>query len=205
VGDNFVDNLSLRNSQSKDEFCSTALLDIGPDQTYEYIACGATATVQVLLPNPTPARTTSASQTSSTLSIRDSTSTSLPQSTSPPTSAVILPAETSSAKTANDKNPKQSNIGAIVGGVVGSIALICATILAVFWLRRKHASKKHSEALSVDQLHNDHFDMLPELVSSGPQKGFYGMWNKGIHVAPVEMEESRGGTLSPAELPVHGR
>ncbi|KAK7924331.1 hypothetical protein PG985_006385 [Apiospora marii] len=143
-------------------FCSTALLDSGRDQTYAHIACGTVQTTETLLAAPTaslatstspgtsvPAPTspgpspissgTAASTTSLPFDNNPSTLDTLPQdSNSPPQTT-----ETQSGA-AGDTTPN-NNTGAIIGGAIGGLAMICLTIFAIVYLFRR-GRKRRSEA-----------------------------------------------------------
>lgn len=187
------------------DFCSTALLVNGPDQTYEYIACGATATTQILLPNPTSADITS-TITSTTTAAPNPSPTSEIQSSNPQTPASDPTAGPSSPTASNmegSPGSSQTNIGAIVGGVVGSIVVICTTIFGVFWIRRKNNTKKALEYPPDNTFPSAYGNGLTEMDAAESQKQLFGQWN-GLP-APVEMDELDNATLKPVELPENNR
>lgn len=132
--------------------CSTVLLINGPDQSFEYIACGAQAQTDTLFPAPNAARTTAASSTSTSVPSSSLTSpASRPTATVVETSSVPL----SSSSTLMDSpfvsptsspgstalKPEPMNLGAIVGGAIGGLIVICLTILGIVLIRRKRGVK----------------------------------------------------------------
>ncbi|KOS16886.1 hypothetical protein ESCO_004854 [Escovopsis weberi] len=133
----------------KKDYCSLALLTFGVDQTYSYVACGGAYTTDHFLISPTTPLppTTTASSSSSTSS---SQSTSAP--TSPPATGATAsspratepPSQTSPAATSphdpgsNNKGSDNNNIGPIIGGIIGGIALLCGSVIAVVYLLRKN-------------------------------------------------------------------
>ncbi|KUI61181.1 hypothetical protein VP1G_11197 [Cytospora mali] len=123
-------------THSDGPYCSTALLTFGIDQTYSYIACGASAvTVHYNVATTSMSSSvTSASGTSTyarSLQISPtSASTSSPVSTGTPATSTSSSASTWASSV---------NTRAIVGGVVGGLAVVCACIVAVvyIWSRGK--------------------------------------------------------------------
>ncbi|KAL7946420.1 hypothetical protein V8C42DRAFT_320571 [Trichoderma barbatum] len=146
------------------QFCSTALLTFGVDQTYSYIGCGGSPKTDHYLFTPTadssstiPTSETSSStnqSSSPTTEIATQTTTSAFSSpsqstdavsgtTSEPTSAVPAK-ETNGGSSSSSSNSKSSssNTGAIIGGVIGGIALLCLSGLAAILLLRKNRSHR---------------------------------------------------------------
>ncbi|KAH3906114.1 hypothetical protein HBH56_208680 [Parastagonospora nodorum] len=185
------------------QFCSTVLSIAGRDQSYEYIACGAKAGTDRLFPSPnaasattTPSSPTSVPSTSFTISISQSTPTPLETSagsaeTSVTTDPISIPSKQESA-----------NIGAIVGGVLGGLALICLTILGTVLIRRKHGAQ--GKAISPpDHTHYDRngfTDNVPLYAhdSEDLQKYYHREDSQG----PVEMYSGpHPVNVEPVELP----
>ncbi|KAK0653581.1 hypothetical protein QBC41DRAFT_387469 [Cercophora samala] len=125
-------------------FCSTALLtlpnNVGP---FTYLACGKgpntdnylafTTIADTAVSSITPETTTSSSSTVS--SAQNDPSTSDPE---------FSPSDkTTQPNVEDNENPQSNNIGAIIGGVIGSIALLCASGIVIVWLlrRNRHSSK----------------------------------------------------------------
>jgi len=140
------------NSDRK-SFCSFALLTFGIDQTYTYIACSAKATTENYLVTPleatdvttTSEKTTSQTQTSSAM-------------TSVTTSSTIETSESTSSETTNSSSANESSestpIGAIIGGVLGGIVVICVTVIAGIFLLRKN-SRKDNDSKTASPEHDD--------------------------------------------------
>ncbi|KAK6614117.1 hypothetical protein H4I96_00438 [Botrytis cinerea] len=104
-------------------YCSTALL-VSEEQTYTYLTCATSPTTNFYLVNPTSnsvstvssASTSQVSTTQYYSTIVGATSSSAPSAQS--TSAQSTSAQSTSAKAS------PNNVGAIVGGVLGGLALI---------------------------------------------------------------------------------
>ncbi|KAH8812980.1 hypothetical protein F5884DRAFT_832546 [Xylogone sp. PMI_703] len=134
----------------KQEFCSTALLIDGPDQTYSYIACAPNSGTGILYAAPTLASVAASSTAgfsssstpapSSTLAPSSSLSTPLvsSQSDSAPSTSLQLPTLAPASNTTTPDPASKSNVGPIVGGVLGGLALIGFFVLAAIFLTRKY-------------------------------------------------------------------
>lgn len=164
--------LTMYLSSKSQEFCSTALLTFGVDQTYTNLGCGGrpvtdhyliSPTVQVEpsttsekvttseSPSPTSTRASSSASSSAqppaTGSPTDIGSTTRATSAADATSPVAFSSQSSTPNT-NDTKP-QSNTGAIIGGVIGGIALLCIFgIAAIYLLRRNKSSRSRRPAIS---------------------------------------------------------
>ncbi|KAH6288729.1 hypothetical protein HBI39_214580 [Parastagonospora nodorum] len=185
------------------QFCSTVLSIAGRDQSYEYIACGAKAGTDRLFPSPnaasattTPSSPTSAPSTSFTISISQPTPTALE------TSAESAETSVTSGPISIPSKQESTNIGAIVGGVLGGLALICLTILGTVIIRRKHGAQ--GKAISPpDHTHYDRngfTDNVPLYVhdSEDLQKYYHREDSQG----PVEMYSGpHPVNVEPVELP----
>jgi hypothetical protein len=138
------------------DYCSTAFLTAGPDQTYSYIACQGGPGNEHCFVGPT---TTIQSTTISSSSIQATTLTTLSATTSSPLSTSSLPSSTptlttqswsfpstvaqAGASTLSTSNSNSNNLGVIIGGVVGGLAIICFFALGVIYLlrRRQHSGR----------------------------------------------------------------
>ncbi|KAF2801753.1 uncharacterized protein BDZ99DRAFT_577436 [Mytilinidion resinicola] len=199
------------------DFCSTALLTARPDQTYSYIACGKVATTDHLLaafttgdsPTSTPTPSSSFPTPRSTSSLPSSTlqtalssslgssssiaTTSLATTTSSPTASsstssfLALPQNSQSSTTSTPV--PTTNISAIVGGVIGGLALLCISIIVIFWLRCRSNNLIPSQSLATSL---DTYGSQRELVSIERPASDY----KFSGYSPVEMANKR----SPAEI-----
>ncbi|RDW62452.1 hypothetical protein BP6252_11885 [Coleophoma cylindrospora] len=170
-------------TDSGNDFCSTALLTAGPDQTYAYIACAAAAATDHLFAEPTststtsqisrssstfPSRTTSSSTTLDPLNksqVTTSMSSSIPSfqlSSSPLSSSTSASASSSLANAASSAHGNNNNngyVGAIVGAVIGGIAIICFAAIAVAVILRRHNRSNTSGATTV-VLHPDKHTLI---------------------------------------------
>ncbi|OHE95268.1 hypothetical protein CORC01_09413 [Colletotrichum orchidophilum] len=204
-------------SCEKDRFCSTVILEGGFEGGFSYIACGAAATVETLLKEPTVATvpsitvTSEAPSSASDTTIRSVASPSATQTTLPP-SQITSPGD------GTKSSEGSSNTGAIVGGVVGGVAIICVTVIvAICIMRRKkrtgepqgkrrsrfrswgRSSSKPpnyelSEALQTDT-NEDNTEHNKMYVGRGPSE-VYGSEPRRDPPAPVELPGA-----SPVELP----
>ncbi|KAK4153341.1 hypothetical protein C8A00DRAFT_33894 [Chaetomidium leptoderma] len=149
-------------TNSKIPFCSTAILThqkaVEPVTNF---ACGADDDVDVYMgftTDPDPADLTTTSK-----SVPASTTTSSERGiTPPPTQSSVQsrtepPSSSSTSGPAADANTQPSgggvanNVGAITGGVVGCVALLCGFGLAAVWLMRRNrnpSAKSHSPGSS---------------------------------------------------------
>lgn len=124
-------NRSLIRSE-EDQFCSTVILALNDDAGFSYIACGATAVTHTLLPSPTSE--TRATETDS------SSSKTLDGAGTPSTSS-----EPEAASDNEDSGGRLNNTGAIIGGVIGGIALLCISVIATVYLLRRNRNQKATE------------------------------------------------------------
>ncbi|KAK3950015.1 hypothetical protein QBC32DRAFT_218365 [Pseudoneurospora amorphoporcata] len=160
------------------DYCSTAFLtlsnrDLG---AFAYIACGRAPnldnylayTTNAITPIPIGAQpTTSATEApASTSKIASETGTST-SSSSPTTSAA--PSASRAEGTKDDSNGNNNNnIGAIVGGVVGSLAVLCGSIVAIVWIIRRNRKEKALASSSSSQAERD---MVDQTGSGGSDNG----------------------------------
>ncbi|XP_014556195.1 hypothetical protein COCVIDRAFT_38247 [Bipolaris victoriae FI3] len=191
------------------QFCSTVLLLNGPDQSYEYIACGAKAGTDTLLAAP---KSVEASTTSTSTS--SATQTTIASSSTPVPSSAITSSISQSASTATQQSPLASlpsstppvsassssnspNIGAIVGGVIAALTVICLTILGVLLIRRKHLIA-HKTAKLPDYTYDG--QSAPTMDTAyGSVRGPKGYQWDSSH-GPVEMQGGYAGNSEPFEL-----
>jgi hypothetical protein len=183
------------------QFCSTVLLINGPDQSFEYIACGAEATTARLFPVPntvvattTPSSFTSVPSSSVIALISQPTATvvqssSVPGSSSSPGSISAFVSSTADPIPASSQQ-EPINIGAIVGGAVGGLTVICLTILGIITIRRKRGVE--GKAMSP----SDHSVQRRD-GPSGVQKTYH--WDSSH--GPIEMYSEHHISIEPVELP----
>ncbi|KAF2730041.1 hypothetical protein EJ04DRAFT_587225 [Polyplosphaeria fusca] len=198
-----VDGVSTTSCGSTD-FCSIALLINGPDQSFEYVACGASFTTDNLfaVPKSVDAATTSPPP-SFVLTATPTSLTTLTSSTPiPPSSPSSTDPIAQSASSTPSAKPT-TNTPAIVGGVIGALAMICLTILGIFFIRRLKLSS--SAAAATDPAHapprydhTQHYsDDVPELLDASTNK--YGRWS--VSHGPVELTDPRAlGSATPVEI-----
>ncbi|KAM3498608.1 hypothetical protein MY10362_008086 [Beauveria mimosiformis] len=156
---------------NSNQYCSTALLAFATDQSYSYIACGGKSGIDSYFVSPTAAATT----TTTTQDTKATQPTPLPTadpepkqtSTTPvttsgsnggsttsagPTSSAMAPATSS---TATPRGSDTNNTPAIIGGVIGGIALLCIFGLAAIYLIRRDktaTAKRNKEKRSTELL-----------------------------------------------------
>ncbi|KAI1654918.1 hypothetical protein F4813DRAFT_368877 [Daldinia decipiens] len=148
-------------------FCSVALIDSGEDQTFYYIACGPDAAQITYFPTPTAELQESPSTTSeissSSESARDgleSTQDGLgatPSLSSHPITSTSNPDPNSTTDPKSTTTSQQlsteptTNIGAIIGGVLGGLALVCGTVVAVVYILRRNQQIQNGGQAGYDQ------------------------------------------------------
>ncbi|KAL6885412.1 hypothetical protein GGI43DRAFT_432461 [Trichoderma evansii] len=161
------------------QFCSTALLTFGVDQTYSYIACGGSPKTDHYLISPTSDSSSTTTQSSSTKMTAKQTTTSVVSSSSKSTDA--SPGNTSGPATASttDAPAKETNgssgstissgsstnnTRAIIGGVIGGIALLCLSgIASVFFLRRNRSRRRQTLMKGAQRnTHQSWYDLGPK-------------------------------------------
>ncbi|ROT36121.1 hypothetical protein SODALDRAFT_328495 [Sodiomyces alkalinus F11] len=195
-----TDRADLTTFTCRDNFCSTALLTFGIDQTYAYIACDAkfgtdyyhiTPVAQAVTTTSTPEPVTTSTSEPEPGSGRSSQepSSQPPRNSSPRRLSSVGGASTyshseattqssqqvvsnrspTSAESAHDTNteaevpgnsgedpsedssPSPIQLGAIIGGAIGGLALICATTIAVIYLLRRNHSSRSDTQPEVEQ------------------------------------------------------
>ncbi|KAI5465522.1 hypothetical protein BGZ63DRAFT_373822 [Mariannaea sp. PMI_226] len=175
-------------------YCSTALLTFGVDQTYSYIGCGVNSFTEHYEITPR----VDAETTTTATSEEPDTSTTLPETLTAEgtTTYIAKPTFTSErSSTVIDDNAQESetsspaskspstggsptNTGAIIGGVIGGLVLICLTVVAAIYLQRRNNGQSSSpkkkygasqERFSLWRLSNKPKDPL-ELAGWGPRE-----------------------------------
>ncbi|KAL7794047.1 hypothetical protein V8C43DRAFT_281003 [Trichoderma afarasin] len=139
------------------QFCSTALLTFGVDQTYSYIGCGGSPRTDHYLISPTAdsgstsdklsSPTTPATTQISTTSLSSSSSSTVDKaSVSITPSITVGPAkETNGGSDSTNSSSPANNTRAIIGGVIGGIALLCFSgIVAILLLRRNRSYRRQT-------------------------------------------------------------
>ncbi|KAH0495894.1 hypothetical protein TgHK011_009420 [Trichoderma gracile] len=158
------------------QFCSTALLTFGVDQTYSYIGCGGSPRTDHYLITPTAnsAPTSSTSKTTPTTNLSSSptptASSSSPRSTdassgtTPTTNAAPTNESDSGSRSTNNGGSSPNNTGAIVGGVIGGIALLCISgLVAILLLRRNRPHGRQTPTKGAQRdTHQSWYDRSPK-------------------------------------------
>ncbi|KAF7958920.1 hypothetical protein EAE96_002446 [Botrytis aclada] len=106
-------------------YCSTALL-VSEEQTYTYLTCATSPTTNFYLAQPT-------SNSVSTVSSASGSQVPITQYYSTTVVATSLSAPSTQSTSAK---ASPNNIGAIVGGVLGGLALIFLIVIALIFLKR---------------------------------------------------------------------
>ncbi|KAI1253861.1 hypothetical protein MGN70_004256 [Eutypa lata] len=187
-------------TESDAPYCSTALLDAGVDQTFSYIACGQWPTTETLLAAPTATSMTITSTGAASTASTDATSTSTTEST--PSRTITPTPQPNTANSPLQQQPTASvpvepesssgpptNLGGIIGGVLGGLALICATVLGVVYLRRslqRRESNNDESSHPPSNVTEPPKEQLPQYVP--PQAPLLGQSRHQI--APVEIYSS---------------
>ncbi|KAH8729248.1 hypothetical protein BGZ61DRAFT_446040, partial [Ilyonectria robusta] len=166
-------------------YCSTALLTFGVDQTYSYIACGAKSGTDHYQITPNEEITTSTTSTSAsestTASVTSRQTADVSESTSDPTRSSTgsetqskaasdeSALETTSAASGDEPSSSggaSNNLGPIIGGVIGGLALVCGTAIAAIYLLRRNNNRSASSQ-PTDQ--DSHQAPPPPWVREGPK------------------------------------
>ncbi|EOA82826.1 uncharacterized protein SETTUDRAFT_56043, partial [Exserohilum turcica Et28A] len=193
-------------SCEKTQFCSTALLLNGRDQSYEYIACGINPVPETLfpVPNAVEASTTSSPSATRSASLGTPNSQSNPPNTREPSSLTtsLEPSSPLLTPYATDTSYAQkfTNTGAIVGGAIGGLSVICLTILGVLLIRRKRRVGE-----KTDQSPGDIYDDQTAPTDDTRYGGYHSLYaKKGAHWdsshGPVEMHAGYTASSEPIEL-----
>ncbi|KAJ4257361.1 hypothetical protein NW762_008480 [Fusarium torreyae] len=123
------------------EYCSFAYLFMDEGHKYTYVACGAVAATDTYYYTPkVPALTKDAPQTTKTAETSEPSSDTL--DVTPSTTLSESATETTTEASDDSTAPPPSNTGAIVGGVVGGLAVVCGTAIAAIYLLRKNRVRK---------------------------------------------------------------
>lgn len=145
--------LTLCSQSSSFSLCSAAILTVGIDQTYSYIACATTAKTDNYLLSPTAevvATSTQPSRSGTSASSFFESQTHIPETTEgtmPIVSATKDPVQPET--TSKEEDPVQSsspnNTDAIIGGVLGGLALLGGFVIAaIYLLRRKQRAQENT-------------------------------------------------------------
>ncbi|KAM0254306.1 hypothetical protein ACHAQJ_006947 [Trichoderma viride] len=163
------------------QYCSTALLTFGVDQTYSYIGCGGSPKTDHYLISPTtyPSSTTRQSSSPTTPPVTQTTTSAfsssykstgassgkIPEPTTPSTNAPANETNGGSGSGSGSTNGDSSanNTGAIVGGVIGGIALLCFSgISAILLLRRNRPHRRQTPTKGAQrETHQSWYDLSP--------------------------------------------
>ncbi|KAH7173809.1 uncharacterized protein B0J16DRAFT_197746 [Fusarium flagelliforme] len=121
----------LATTCKKEQYCSFAYLIMDEGHTYTQMGCGAVFVTDTFFMTPQVPQLTKPGTTQTTMTAETLNSTS-------DTTDETAPSET--AETANEASGPHpsSNVGAIVAGVVGGLAVICGTAIAALYLLRKN-------------------------------------------------------------------
>ncbi|TXC06583.1 hypothetical protein FocTR4_00010510, partial [Fusarium oxysporum f. sp. cubense] len=178
-------------------FCSMALLTFGVDQTYSYIACGTKATTDHYYINPTIGTTTTSESSESTTSEASQTSSVTSSDTASSTTDITQSASTEAISSSSEEDSSSGssspNIGAIIGGAIGGLVVICGTMITAIFLLRINRSKD-TQAGTIEQNTEDHSTGRWR-CSKAKEPQELGGWN--IHEMPVNEQNER---RSPVEL-----
>ena len=195
------------------------MLTYAAGQTYGFVACGAEATIEHYYVTPTNVVST-LHTTVSIPKFTTSSETTRPLETSGssvPTEPASTIAGTAGASTTTGKaehnTGSSTNVGAIVGGAVGGVALICLSAVAIVFIRRKRASKVNASSdhgVDPTSLHpapspypmapSPFLPAAPPYFSTTPQP--VPVYEADISYQKVAWKEPvPGDPTSPAELP----
>ncbi|KAF2755233.1 hypothetical protein EJ05DRAFT_503538 [Pseudovirgaria hyperparasitica] len=200
----------IYSTKSSRGFCSAALLTANIDQTYTYLDCADSATIDHLQVTPTDTPETTSSTFSSTVmpAVASFTS-SLPSATTGvvPITTPAPAALTATPSTATDTEASnRAPLPAIIGGVLGGLVLTCCTLLVLLLVFRRrskpHVCKDIKPTIKGPYpVSNDTNDMDVKYYISdikGSLKGSRATLR--VNRSPVEISESNYWSRSPVEL-----
>lgn len=202
------------------KFCSTATLIFGPDQSYDYVDCARSAGKVTYFVSPTkqdapPSTTSTQSSTppttsltassaipqSTVSSVTSTTTASSNASTNPPSAANTGPTDptnriqgASQTEGSNSSNSTTNNTGAIIGVVIGGLALVVFCVIAVVYILRHNLARRQKVGQKT-QSHSP--DVMVDVKY--PTGGWGPAELSAGRRAPAELPVSRG---APVELPV---
>ncbi|KAB5540253.1 hypothetical protein GE09DRAFT_1225711 [Coniochaeta sp. 2T2.1] len=203
-------------TDNKEPFCSTALLTFGVDQTYAFLACGGKPTTDHYLISPTaaavvssssspalrssqtPAPTASSTPTSPSSSA-SSNSSSSPTSSSTSTTGTAASASTTSSFANTSNSPTSTtSLGPIIGGVIGGIVIICASVVLAIYLVKRDRSRKRISTMPAkpNTASVSPPEYSPKDVNNTTR---YSGW--GLRELPAGHSAERARARSPVELP----
>lgn len=169
-------------------YCSTATLIFGPDQSYDYVDCARNRGKATYFASPTERPSKSALTSSSALeTVSDA--------------VTIIPQGHGGEQGGGDTN----NVGAIVGGSIGGLALVLGSAVAVVYILRgsftrpSDTTQKKPPPEESDRRYPDWKDRPIGSVSSELEAGSaQAIWELPAHLAPsappVELPTNNPGT-----------
>lgn len=113
--------------------CSSDILVKNAAEKYTTFRCGTSSRPGTYSLTPTAILVDDLSSTTLDASPVETT-----QTLGPSTTRSVQTSAGTEDQVTSDSKPGSLNTGAVVGGVVGGVAIICLTILAIFWMRRRH-------------------------------------------------------------------
>ncbi|KAK4243697.1 hypothetical protein C7999DRAFT_17995 [Corynascus novoguineensis] len=103
--------------------------------------------------------------------------------------------ESTASSTNNSGSKNDLNIGAILGGIIVCVALICTCVLFIYWTRQRSRTSAAFSAGDASQVGGASTG-LPDTGLRPNYKSMAGVGNQPAHV-PAELSE----TMTPIELP----
>ncbi|UNI22962.1 hypothetical protein JDV02_008805 [Purpureocillium takamizusanense] len=133
------------------QYCSTALLSYNVQQTnaigsYTFVTCGVEAATAHYIVSPTMLLVdTSAIPTNSNAPTQGQQGTATNKGASPEGGGAATSSAQPSAIASGGGQQQSTSVGAIAGGVVGALAVLCGVALAVFFIVRRQRRKVEEE------------------------------------------------------------
>lgn len=124
-------------SGDEEEYCFTALWVFANDVSYTYVGCATAPDRRTIFPTPITdplAEVTDSSETPSSFGEIEA------DSSQPPDDDAAEPKDDD-----KDSGSSPNKLGAIVGGVLGGVALICITVVAAIYIMRRNRNRKNGE------------------------------------------------------------
>ncbi|KAL2147655.1 hypothetical protein VTI28DRAFT_8109 [Corynascus sepedonium] len=187
-------------------YCSLNYLTLSENGgPFTYIACNSNADVKTYwawTTNETPPSSSSEPSTSedpsseTTARQASQPTTGSPRNTASGADPTSDPnTESTASDTDNSASKNDLNISAIIGGVVGCVALICACVLFIYWMRQRSKTNAASSAGDASKVGG----ASTGLSDTGLQPDYKGITEVGSQPTHVPAELSE--IMTPIELP----
>lgn len=197
-----VTNWACANDITEDHFMSFTTPFIEPDG-----AATSTSTTLSRTASTTPSSRSTTSTSPSSSEPTTSTPSNPPNGSNPASSSSGLGSATDTGGGQSNSGGITNNLEAIIGGVVGCVALLCGFGLATVWLVRRNRSENNTAAKAPSEhassrrgSDGDAPGLKPELEALGRSE----MSGRGPAAYDTASRRPNYPPMTPAELPVNG-